>query len=93
MAVTGILHGGTVDKRNGQGSGDNSSSESEDHVSSVSTLRDTEDIREVILRASSFGTIPELEYSEYTVFVFFWELFRFRNERNIIPFILHPIAE
>ena len=25
--------------------------------------------------------------------MFFWELFRFRNERNIIPFILLPIAE
>ena len=23
----------------------------------------------------------------------FWELFRFRNEQNIIPFILLPIAE
>ena len=27
------------------------------------------------------------------VFVFFWELFRFGNERNIIPFILLLIAE
>ena len=27
------------------------------------------------------------------VFVLFWELFRFRNGRNIIPFILLPIAE
>ena len=33
------------------------------------------------------------EYLEKTVFVFFWELFRFRNERNIISFILLPIAE
>ena len=24
---------------------------------------------------------------------FFWELFRFRNERNIIPFILLPIKQ
>ena len=45
------------------------------------------------LRAPSFGTIPELEYLEWTVFVFFWELFRFRNERNIITFILLLIAE
>ena len=45
------------------------------------------------LRARPFGNIPEKDYSEYTVFVFFWELFRFRNERNIIPFILLPIAE
>ena len=44
----------------------------------------------IILRARSFGTIPEWEYSE---FVFFWEVFRFRNERDIIPFILLPIAE
>ena len=45
------------------------------------------------LRARSFGTIPEWEYSEETVFVFFWELFRFRDERNIFPFILLPIAK
>ena len=25
--------------------------------------------------------------------MFFWELFCFRNERNILPFILLPIAE
>ena len=41
----------------------------------------------------SFGTIPEYEYSEETICVFFWELFRFRYERNIVLFILLPIAE
>ena len=30
---------------------------------------------------------------QHTVFVFFWEVFRFRNEQNIIPFIQLPIAE
>ena len=49
--------------------------------------------RERHSRARSFGTIPEKEYLEETVFVFFWELFRLRNERNIILFVLLPIAE
>ena len=37
-----------------------------------------------LLRARLFGTTPELEYSEYMVFLFFWEnchlLFRFQAE-------------
>ena len=28
-----------------------------------------------------------------TMIAFFWDIFRFRNERNAIPFILLPIAE
>ena len=46
---------------------------------------DTEAKRKVIMkiRARSFAT----------VFVFFWKMVHFRNERNIIPFILPPIAE
>ena len=34
------------------------------------------------LRAHSFGTIPEWEYTELMVTVFFWDLFWFQNERN-----------
>ena len=37
-----------------------------------------------LLRARSFGTIPEWEYTELTVIVFFWDLFWFRNEQNSI---------
>ena len=32
------------------------------------------------LRTRSFGTIPEWEYTELVVIVFFWDLFWFRNE-------------
>lgn len=49
VALNGILKGGPADKRHRQGSSDNSSrsnSESEEQISGVSTLRDTEDIRE-----------------------------------------------
>ena len=48
-------------------------------------------VRLLILWARSFETIPE--YSQQTVFVLFWELFRFRNERKVVPFILLLIAE
>ena len=34
------------------------------------------------LRAHSFRTIPEWEYTELMVTVFFWDLFWFQNERN-----------
>ena len=33
-------------------------------------------------RARPFGTIPQWEYTELAVTVFFWDLFWFRNERN-----------
>lgn len=49
VALNGILKGGPQDRQHQQGSSDNSSrsnSESEDQVSGVSTMRDTEDIRE-----------------------------------------------
>lgn len=52
VALNGILKGGPADKRHRQGSSDNSSrsnSESEEQISGVSTLRDTEDIREVMV--------------------------------------------
>ena len=52
VALNGILKGGPQDRQHQQGSSDNSSrsnSESEDQVSGVSTMRDTEDIREVMV--------------------------------------------
>ena len=34
---------------------------------------------------NTFGTIPEWEYTELAVIVFFWDLFWFQNERISIP--------
>ena len=51
----------------------------------VPFILQTNEPRDKKERVNTSGTIPEWEYTELAVIVFFWDLFWFQNERISIP--------